>query len=476
MSAPLSAQVRTGPGAEALPAVGQVAVAEPVAGVVSGSVDVGYQWIEPLADESGSHHGGTAVVGVAVPLGQWVLVGASVHGAGMVHPRDAMGADRSGTGFPALAVRVMDVRAPLAYGVEVTGLFPGQDAPSIDIGATSLRASALVTYAAPNSAWVYAVNAGYFLDNSANAAPPIASLRQGDRTALGASSFDAVSLGAAAAYQAEAWLFFGDVSSDVLYSAPRPSTSPLRVGLGARYALSRVAQLEARAQLGLSARPGFDAEHYQAFEPRFAVFVGPRFTWGGESEAAPAPPPVTSTPPRVVPVATPEIRVVHDLVGSVTDAAGAPLAQVTLSVTSGDFQQQVESATDGSFRFTAVPVGDLDVRASTVDYEPAAVGVHVDEDAVEVRIPPIQLEIQAARGAQVEGVIRAFDGTVPPATVTLEPGSRTCSTDADGRFALDVGPGMYRVTVSAPGYESQTRSVTVQKQGVVIVNVDLRAK
>lgn len=372
----------------------------------------------------------------------------------------------------------MDARAPLAYGLEVAGLFPGQDAPSVDVGATSVRVSGLASYAAPSSRWVYALNAGYFLDNSANAAPSIPTLRRGDRTALGASSFDAISVGVAAAYRADDWLLFGDASSDVLYAAPRVSTSPLRVGFGARYAATRVVQLEARAQVGLSARPGFDAERYQAFEPRFAVFVGPRFTFGAASEVSlePAPRPAAATLPPVAVVTKPEIQVVHDLVGSVTDAAGAPLAQVMLTVTSGEFHQQVESAPDGSFEFTAVPAGELLVKASTVDYEPTAVVVQVAEDAPEVRVPPIQLQVQIARGAQVEGVIRAFDGTIPPATVTLAPGERTCMTDAEGRFSLDVGPGDYRVTVSAPGYESQTRSVTVQKQGVVIVNVDLRAR
>lgn len=434
--------------------------------------------IEPLADERGAHHAGTAVLGVAVPLGEWVLVGASVHGAAMVHPDDSMGSDHSGTGFPALTARVMDARAPLAYGLEVAGLFPGQDAPSIDVGATSLRISGLASYAAPGSRWVYSLNAGYFLDNSVSAAPAIATLRQGDRTALGASSFDAIGLGIATAYRADDWLVFAEASSDVLYSAPRVSTSPFRVGLGARYAVTRAVQLEARAQVGLSARPGFDAEDYQAFEPRFAVFVGPRFTFGGDGEASiePAVRPAAVAPMPVAVVAKPEVQVVHDLVGSVTDAAGAPLAQVTLTVTSGEFRQQVESAPDGSFKFTGVPAGALDVKASTVDYEPAALVVQVAKDAPEVRIPAIQLQVQVVRGAQVEGLIRAFDGTIPSATVTLTPGDRTCTTDAEGRFTLDVGPGDYRVTVSAPGYESQTRSVTVQKQGVVIVNVDLRAR
>jgi hypothetical protein len=455
-----------------------VAVAERPNGVVTTALDVGYLLIEPLAQEKGSHHGGSATASVGAPLGDWVSVGLALHGVLMTHPDDQMGADDSGTGFPVLAVRVLDTRQALSYGIELEGVFPGRDAPSIDFAATTLRATGMATYAPVGSSWAYAVNLGYQLDNSARAAPPIVTLRQGDRTALGASSFDAVLVGLSAAYAHGPWLLFGGLSADISYGAPRPATSPSRVEIGARYAAMESLQLELRSRVGLSARPGFDSEHYQAFEPRFALFFGPRVTWGAP-DASPTPPVVTRAEPTVKPVLPPviepEVTVVHEVVGRVTDEAGAPLAQVAITAKSGDWSQKVETGVDGSYRLTSVPVGDVQLMVQTVDYEPAAAQVRVAKEAAQVMVPPIELEVQVL-GAQVEGVVRGFDGRIPQATVTLTPGDRTCVTDAEGKFKLDVGPGDYRVTVSAPGYDSQTRNVTVQKQGVVIVNVDLRTR
>lgn len=478
VSEPVSAQVRTGAGADALPAIGNVAVAERPAARITTALELGYQLIEPLARERAAHHGGTATLGVGAPLGDWISVGLAMHGLAMVHPDDDMGNDTSANGYPVIEVRILDTRDALSYGASVRGLFPGRDAPSIDFAATTVLATGLLTYEPPDSPWACALNLGYRLDNSAVAAPPLATLRQGDRTALGASSFDAVTVGVAAARSHGPWLWFGEVSGELLYNAPRVSTSPLRVGIGARYAATSALQLELRSRVGLSTRAGFDAQDYQPFEPRLAVFFGPRITWGGADDNAAAPAivaPVREPLPQPRPLDEPTAPVIHDLVGVVTDRAGAPLAQVSVTASVGAWSQTVETAADGSYKLTAVPVGDVELVAQTVDYEPAHAQVRVAEDASVVTAAPLELEVQVL-GAQVEGVVLGFDGEIPTATITLTPGERTCETDADGKFKLEVGPGEYSVKVSAPGYASQTRTVTVQPQGVVIVNVDLRTR
>jgi HSP20 family molecular chaperone IbpA len=45
-----------------------------------------------------------------------------------------------------------------------------------------------------------------------------------------------------------------------------------------------------------------------------------------------------------------------------------------------------------------------------------------------------------------------------------------------GRFEIDVAPGRYRVTISAPGFETQNRKVEVEENGVTLLNVDLRSE
>lgn len=478
VSTPVSAQVRVGPGPAALPAIGSVTVAERPVGTVTSALELGYQVIEPLAEEAASHHGASATLGVGAPLGDWVSVGLALRGLVMTHPADRMGSDTSGTGFPVLALRVMDTRQPLSYGVVVEGIFPGRDAPSVDFAATTVRASGVASYAPVGSSWAYALNLGYQVDNSAHAAPPIATLRQGDRTALGASSYDAVLAGFAIAHSNGDWLLFGEASAEVLYGAPRPTTSPLRVGVGARYAVTEAVQFELRAQVGLSARARFDSENYQPYEPRFAVLLGPRVAWGAPSHEPVQPilqPEQSPSPERTPEAEAPRANIVRSLEGVVTDEAGVRLSQVTITASVGDWSATTETDANGAYRLSGVPPGDVRLSARTVDYEPAETKVDVAVDVSESEVAPIVLQVQVL-GAQLEGVVRGFDGKIPQATVTLTPGELSAATDADGKFSLDVGPGEYRVTVSAPGYESQTRHVKVQNHGVVIVNVDLRKR
>jgi hypothetical protein len=59
------------------------------------------------------------------------------------------------------------------------------------------------------------------------------------------------------------------------------------------------------------------------------------------------------------------------------------------------------------------------------------------------------------------------------ATIRVNPGGRSTTADADGRFELDVDPGTFELEISAPGYTSQTRTVRVT-HAPVILKIDLR--
>lgn len=470
-------QVHVGPGAEGVSAIGHVAVPEVPKGVVAAGLDVGYQLIEALDGETGAHHGGTAALGVAATVTNWFQVGAAWRGGFLSHPDDAQGADSSGYGTPSLKARVINAKAPLAYGLELTGAFPGRDAPSLDFKATTLRASALLSYSAPNSPWRHTLNVGYVWDNTANAAPPIASMRQGDRIALIASSYDAVAIGVAEAYRSGPWLVYGELSGELLPSAPNLASSPVRVAIGGRYNVSEMVDLEARAQVGLSSRPDLSRDVYQVYEPRFAFLVGPRFTFGAPSQNAPVvardevpPEPVVAEEPTPVAVV-----IERSLTGVIADQAGAPLPQVTVTARQREWVQSTETDANGAFEFTSVPAGAIDVEATTVDYQPRRLNVVVAETEELTALETVRLEEQVL-GAQIEGVVRGFDGRIPAATVTLSPGNISSSTDGEGKFRIELAPGQYQVTVTSEGYQPQTRTVTVQAHGVVIVNVDLRKR
>lgn len=76
--------------------------------------------------------------------------------------------------------------------------------------------------------------------------------------------------------------------------------------------------------------------------------------------------------------------------------------------------------------------------------------------------------------SQIRGVVRSFDGQPVLAHVSVEPGALVTETGADGRFAIDVAPGRYSVTLRAQGYASQTKRCVVDQSGITVLNVELR--
>jgi len=91
------------------------------------------------------------------------------------------------------------------------------------------------------------------------------------------------------------------------------------------------------------------------------------------------------------------------------------------------------------------------------------------------------LERRAPEG-QIRALVRSLRGTGLAADLVIESESVTVGIAAeskslhaqDGRFQVDVAPGHYRLTISAPGYEVQRRKVEVEENGVTVLNVDLR--
>ena len=61
------------------------------------------------------------------------------------------------------------------------------------------------------------------------------------------------------------------------------------------------------------------------------------------------------------------------------------------------------------------------------------------------------------------------------AEIKVTPGGHTATCNADGEFVLDLPPGKYEVTISAEGFRTQTRKLTVRKEGVTVLNADLQA-
>ena len=60
------------------------------------------------------------------------------------------------------------------------------------------------------------------------------------------------------------------------------------------------------------------------------------------------------------------------------------------------------------------------------------------------------------------------------ASIRVEPLGIEVSSDGEGTFRVDVPPGGYDVVLRAKGYTEQRRKIVVDRDGVVLLNVDLR--
>jgi hypothetical protein len=144
------------------------------------------------------------------------------------------------------------------------------------------------------------------------------------------------------------------------------------------------------------------------------------------------------------------------------------------------------AATDdkGAFWLTKVPIGKTVEGKTTLDDTAAEIVLEVEgkkpktTTIVLVRgtnsVATITLD-PALPPAHLKAVVRAANSgkVLSGATVRLEPGGYSATTDADGLLSLDVPPGTYKITASMAGYKDQTLESTITS-GVVVESFELR--
>jgi hypothetical protein len=90
-------------------------------------------------------------------------------------------------------------------------------------------------------------------------------------------------------------------------------------------------------------------------------------------------------------------------------------------------------------------------------------------------VAPLVLEPLLPPG-QLRSLLRAA-GTGKPiagATVKIDPGGMTATSAPDGTITIDLPPGTYKATASAPGFKEQTLDVVIETNGVALKNFELR--
>jgi hypothetical protein len=136
----------------------------------------------------------------------------------------------------------------------------------------------------------------------------------------------------------------------------------------------------------------------------------------------------------------------------------------------GEKETRLVERAPGRYGGAELQAGPARLRVQAEGFEP----VEREVTLAAGRAVQVDVQVQQALPAgQVRGLVRSQRGKPLAAKVRVEPAGVQATTDAEGFFQLDVPPGQYEVVIESPGFQSQKRTVKVEKQGVVIVNADL---
>lgn len=454
---------------------GLATVASPVCDrLLSVAANASYGYTESLGPVDGAHHrlGGSLGIGV-VPL-PWLALALRFDGRFDLHPEDARGDDSTGAGDPRVFLRAGHaLRRDLSLGGEAVIWLPGADAPSFEPKATTVDLKALLAYRLTRIPLSLLGNVGMRLDQSAASAPDLTRLRPGDRISLGLSDSHAllIALGASGSLPGGTELF-GELALDLLVGddAPSFSGSPLRATLGARKPIIPTLIAELSATVSTQSRPSIDPlAALVPIEPRFLIGVGLRYAFDLD------PPKVEPPPPPVV--AEPELPKTATVTGTLLDDRSAPLPDVRVVLRRGDEARETITDAEGRYSFSDVPVGPAILESE-------ATGFALDRWELDVRPNMEQVAPRALTAKGNIGTLRLLTRTFtsePLAAAILVRDRRgkkvaSGSADAQGLYELDLPPGDYVVAISAPGYRPHRREVRIERYGVAILNVDMRAE
>jgi hypothetical protein len=440
------------PGLHRLPAL---VVGEPRVAV---AVTTGYG--ATLADD-GTHHRLVLIPALGWVAAPWLEIGASVDARYDVHPGNDFGLVMD----PRFLGRLRQaLSGNTQLGAELGLWLPGTESASSSLSAATPEASLFLSTG--SAAWLVSGKLGYRLDRSRNAGRNAPRLSRGDRLALGLSEFDAVLAGLGAAYHVAGWTVFAEASAELLVGqeAPGFTASPLRLEAGARRRISRQLELEALLRGSLSQPPPVGpGQPLVPIEPQATLLVGVHYRFVDEPPPTIAPSATTRAKPKPV-VEKPKVT----LEVSVVDADGAPIDTATVSLRTEQGELNAALQPDGRYLLEGLMPGTARLQVEAQGYAAAS-------QEVVLRAEPVKPRVILARvlTGQIRGLVRTFGGTGISANIQLEPGGQRVTADADGFFRLDVAPGEYEVLIEAIGFVTQRRKVSVEKDGVVIINADL---
>jgi len=129
----------------------------------------------------------------------------------------------------------------------------------------------------------------------------------------------------------------------------------------------------------------------------------------------------------------------------------------------------------GSFTTPEIPPGTytLEVSAQGRTGQSRQVEVESGESAA------VEFTLASATTTEVSGIrgqITDFQSHPVQATIRIPALELELTSGEDGNFETEADPGSYEIIVSAPGYRTQHTSIEVPPEGMVIMNIELRAR
>jgi len=158
-------------------------------------------------------------------------------------------------------------------------------------------------------------------------------------------------------------------------------------------------------------------------------------------------------------------QVKGNVTGTVKDEAGAPVSYVSVKPVGYLFGAMTDST--GKYALTGLPVGPINLTVTAIGYDELNVSVTVVGNTNTTKditltspVSYVTVTVQDSKGA---GVMLA----------TVKIGTETTISGLDGKASLAVAPGTYTMEVSAQGYKTVSKSVTISKGTINTITVPL---
>lgn len=461
------------PSAAPLPA-GQVAI-----GLVGG---YGYRKGLLAADETLDRGIGDVAIGVGVT--DLLSLALALDGRYDKHFHLAPSGDDGYVGDPRLIARLGKRVGAHTVGAQLGVWVPGKDAPSVAASAISVEARALATLAAGPGHVDLA--AGFRLDNSAKSIDDATKLSVQDQVSLGVSKYKAAVVGAAFAIPAGKAFVTLEGSADLFVGSGAPGPI-VRGGVSGGVHVTDQFSLLAFVEGAHVPKIASDAVAMNAiplvpYEPTITGGIALQAQFGGPTRAV-----VTKPAGEVTKNNQPaKVEVVEyaELAGIVVDENGKPVAGAKVTIKLKNHTGTAVTDGTGAYKVEKLPIGKTIDGATALDDTSAEVAIEVDGKKPSTTtlvlakganaVPKLALEPMLPPG-QLRALVKSLVSGKPiaGATVKVEPGGATATSDADGKFQVDLPPGKYKITVTAPGLATQELDVTIDPNGVAIKNIDL---